>query len=171
MRSRCPAGLLGLVGAPGAGKSTLAAALASAVPGAVVVPMDGFHLTTARLREMDRVEQRGAPDTFDADGYVTLLRRIHTRRRAGRAGAGLRTDPSPKQSPMSSPSPRTRRWSAPEGNYLLLDSPPWTAVPSLLDETWFVDVPEALRVERLVARFVAFGLGPHRCNCPGHRGQ
>src|SRR5690606_2471025 len=71
--------LLGLVGAPGAGKSTLAQALADALgPRAQVVPMDGFHLANAELARLGRAERKGAPDTFDAAGYAALLRRLRT---------------------------------------------------------------------------------------------
>ena len=74
-----PAGrfVLGLSGAPGAGKSTLARALAVAY-GVPVVPMDGFHRPNAELAAMGRLDAKGAPDTFDAEGYAALLRRLHT---------------------------------------------------------------------------------------------
>src|SRR5213083_3243260 len=69
--------LLGLVGPPGGGKSTLAQALLAALPGrAVVVPMDGFHLANAELARLGRADRKGAPDTFDSAGYVALLRRL-----------------------------------------------------------------------------------------------
>ena len=69
--------LLGLVGAPGAGKSTLAAALlAEFADVAQVVPMDGFHLANVELERLGRRERKGAPDTFDSAGYVALLRRL-----------------------------------------------------------------------------------------------
>ncbi len=44
-----------------------------------------------------------------------------------------------------------------EGNYLLLDDGPWAAIRPLLDECWFVEVPEDVRLERLIARHVEFG--------------
>src|SRR5262245_1678528 len=71
--------LLGVCGAPGAGKSTLAGALATALGRrAVVAPMDGFHLAQAELDRLGRADRKGAPDTFDAAGYVALLRRLRT---------------------------------------------------------------------------------------------
>src|SRR5947207_15332686 len=71
--------LLGLAGAPGSGKSTLAAALAAALAErAIVVPMDGFHLANAELARLGRAGRKGAPDTFDAAGYVALLRRLRS---------------------------------------------------------------------------------------------
>lgn len=152
--------LLGITGAPGAGKSALAAALARNAPGAVVVPMDGFHLTTARLAELGRVDRRGAPDTFDAAGYVALLRCV-------RAAVDTVLAPDFDRS-IEEPVPRAIavRPDAPlvitEGNYLLLATPRWRDVRGLLDEVWFVEVPEQVRVERLVTRFVAHGMCPAR---------
>jgi len=70
--------LLGLVGAPGAGKSTLALALlqAAGADRAQVVPMDGFHLANVELQRLGRAGRKGAPDTFDSAGYVALLQRL-----------------------------------------------------------------------------------------------
>lgn len=145
--------LLGIAGAPGAGKSTLAATLADRV-GAVVVPMDGFHLSDEELRRLGRLERKGAPDTFDAAGYAALLRRLGedsstvSAPEFDRAGEAVVRDAIavPAHAPVVT-----------EGNYLLLDAPGWRDVRPLLDEVWFVETDEATRVERLVARFVDFG--------------
>jgi pantothenate kinase len=149
--------LLGLAGAPGAGKSTLAAALARSVPGAVVVPMDGFHRPTAWLAARGLVERRGAPETFDAKGYVALLAAL-------RAGGDVRAPDFDRTREEPVPDAITVPAGAPlvitEGNYLLLDIPPWHRVREQLHEAWFVEVPEAVRVERLVTRFVSFGHDP-----------
>ncbi len=146
--------LLGIVGAPGAGKSTLAAALHEAVPGSVVVPMDGFHLPTVRLSESGLVAERGTPRTFDAVGYLALLRRLRTIG-AMRAPAFDRSVEGPVAEAIDIPA------DAPlvitEGNYLLLESPPWSFIKGLLDATWFVEVDEGERLRRLIARHVEFG--------------
>jgi pantothenate kinase len=150
-------GLLGIVGAPGAGKSTFALALAAAVPGAVVVPMDGFHLPTSSLVPRGWVDERGTPRTFDAAGYVELLRRL-------RAGEDLRApafdrsieEPVPDMIDVPADAPLVIT----EGNYLLLDGAPWSSVPDLLDEIWYVEVPDDLRLQRLIARHVEFGRTP-----------
>ena len=69
--------LLGITGAPGAGKSTVAERVVAALgTDAVLVPMDGFHLADAELERLGRRDRKGAPDTFDAAGYVSLLRRL-----------------------------------------------------------------------------------------------
>ncbi|HJQ42874.1 MAG TPA: nucleoside/nucleotide kinase family protein [Jatrophihabitantaceae bacterium] len=146
--------LLGIAGAPGAGKSTLATALAGAIPGAVVVPMDGFHLTTAALTAHGWVAERGTPRTFDAVGYVGLLRAL---RADGPVLAPAfdrsREEPVPDAIAVADDVPLVIT----EGNYLLLESAPWAPVRALLDEVWFVEVDENVRVARLVERHVRFG--------------
>jgi pantothenate kinase len=150
--------ILGLVGAPGAGKSTLAHALAKQWPNAIqVVPMDGFHLANIELERMGRKQRKGAPDTFDAFGFIALLQRLRVQAaeevvyapsyertlEEGVAGA-IAVQPS---TPLI----------VVEGNYLLLSDSPWNQVQALLDETWFVDVPQDLRIGRLTQRHQKFG--------------
>lgn len=146
--------VLGITGPPGAGKSSLAEAVVSAVPGAVLVPMDGFHLAQRVLDVQGLADRKGAPQTFDRAGYAVLLRRIR--------------DQQPGDGPVYAPAFRRDieepiagviavHPSAPlvvtEGNYLLL----WPEVRVLLDEVWWVDLPDEVRRHRLVARHAAFG--------------
>ena len=79
--------ILGLTGAPGAGKSTVAGQLVDALGPALaeLVPMDGFHLADEVLRAMGRRDRKGAFDTFDAAGYASLMSRI--RDQTSRPGA------------------------------------------------------------------------------------
>lgn len=150
--------LLGIAGPPGAGKSTLAAQVAAAYPGvAVVVPMDGFHLAQTELERIGRADRKGAPDTFDAAGFVALLRRLRDphpgevvyapeyRRdlRNGVAGA----------IPVGPDAPLV----VTEGNYLLLGTDGFAPVADLLDEAWFVAPDDTVRLARLIARHEAFG--------------
>ena len=146
--------VFGLAGPPGSGKSTVAARLAEALRG-VVVPMDGFHLDNAELDRLGLLAVKGAPETFDAAGFVRLVERL------------VHAD-----GPVSVPSfdrvadctvdaaitvAADDRIVIVEGNYLLLDRPPWTALAGMFDRTGYIDVDDATRVERLVDRHVRHG--------------
>ena len=154
--------LLGITGAPGAGKSTLAGLVVAEVPGAVLVGMDGFHLAHETLTAMGRVDRKGAPETFDAAGYVALLRRIHGLHQwAGETVWAPRfhreiEDAVAGAVPVTADAPLV----VTEGNYLLLDEEPWNRVRDLLDECWYVDVPDELRRARLQARHERYGRTP-----------
>lgn len=154
--------LLGLVAPPGAGKSTLAAALAAARPGRVqVLPMDGFHLAQAELERLGRADRKGAPDTFDAAGFAALLQRL----RAQRPGDPVVYAPEFRRE-IEEPVAGAIAVAADtplllvEGNYLLLQDDGWAPVAGLLDACWYLDLPDAVRVPRLVARHVAHGRSP-----------
>jgi pantothenate kinase len=150
--------ILGLVGAPGAGKSTLAHALATQWQQAIqVVPMDGFHLANAELERLGRKSRKGAPDTFDAFGFIALIKRLRMQtanevvyapsyERSLEEGVAVAIAVQPS-TPLI----------VVEGNYLLLSESPWNEVQALLDETWFVDAPQDLRVSRLMQRHQQFG--------------
>lgn len=154
--------MLGIAGAPGAGKSTLAARLAEQLgTQAVLVPMDGFHLADVALARLGRLARKGAPDTFDGGGYVALLQRLRTAR--------------PQDAPVWAPMFEREleqplagaievRAEVPlvitEGNYLLSGDGPFAQIRTMLDACWFVEVPEELRRERLIARHERFGKPP-----------
>jgi len=155
--------LLGLVGAPGAGKSTLAAALlhAAGAARAQVVPMDGFHLANVELQRLGRAGRKGAPDTFDSAGYVALLQRLREqgpddpivyapefRREIEEPIAGAIAVLPSTQLVIT------------EGNYLLHDAGPWAGAAAMLDEVWYVDIDDAVREERLLKRHQQFGRSP-----------
>jgi pantothenate kinase len=153
--------LLGLAGAPGSGKSTLARALEQALPGrAQVVPMDGFHLAQVELRRLGRAERKGAPDTFDSAGYVALLRRLREQRADEIVYAPeFRREIEEPVAGAIAVLPGTQLVIT-EGNYLLLQEGSWGDVAPLLDEVWYVEVDDALRLERLVRRHQQFGRSP-----------
>ncbi|MBD7918355.1 nucleoside/nucleotide kinase family protein [Cellulomonas sp. Sa3CUA2] len=153
--------VLGIVGAPGAGKSTLAAQVAAAFGDAcVVVPMDGFHLAQTELERIGRADRKGAPDTFDADGYVALLRRL----RAPRPGHVVYAPEYRRdlRNPVAGAVavPHDVPLVVTEGNYLLLDDHGFGPVADLLDESWFVAPDDDVRLARLVERHERFGKPP-----------
>lgn len=154
-------GVLGIVGAPGAGKTTLTLALLAGLsarlgPDAVAhAPMDGFHLADVQLDRLGLRQVKGAPPTFDAAGYAAMLARAASdpddvywpgfeRELEQPIAAAIRI-------------PAQARLVLTEGNYLLLDEPAWHRARASCDEVWAVVVDPQVRVERLVARHHEFG--------------
>ena len=144
-----------LAGAPGSGKSTLATHVVAALgDGARVVPMDGFHYDDAVLEARGHRARKGAPHTFDAMGFLHLIRRLRAEDEVAipvfdrsmelsRAAADVVTADD--------------RFLVVEGNYLLLNEPPWTDLAPLFDLTVFLEVPVAELDRRLLARWAHYG--------------
>jgi len=161
--------LLGIAGPPGAGKSTLVDDLLRVLradppsgmdEGWVAhVPMDGFHLADVQLDRLGRRDRKGAPDTFDADGFLATLRRVVEEPESVVYVPGFERDLEQPVAAAIEVSP-TARLVVTEGNYLLLPLDPWPRVRALLAETWYVDLPAPERVRRLVARHVSSGKSP-----------
>lgn len=148
--------VIGIVGAPGAGKSTVAELLVRRLgPHAVLLPMDGFHLPQARLRELGRRDRMGAPDTFDVDGFAALLERV--RRDSGDLSAPGFDRTIEEATPGTVVIPAEARIVVVEGNYLLLDTDGWGQVGRMIDLVFCVEVEPGIRHSRLVARHEQFG--------------
>ena len=150
--------ILGIVGKPGSGKSTLSKNLIESFGTAntVIVPMDGFHLSNLQLDNLNRRSRKGAIDTFDVEGYVSLLERIKNDAESdiyfpifyreieeSHAAAGVVTS--------------KHKLVITEGNYLLNPDVEWGKIRSLLTESWFVDPQDDLRIERLIKRHQSYG--------------
>lgn len=161
--------IIGLVGKPGAGKSTLSSYLIKKLPKdtTALVPMDGYHLSNAQLAWLGRRDRKGAPDTFDSYGYAELLQRIrenhnqdiyfpifHREIEESIAAEGvIHSDTSLVLT---------------EGNYLLLGDAGWNRVAPTLTECWFVDVDDDRRMARLVARHIKFGKSSEEAHAWAH---
>lgn len=153
--------ILGIAGAPGSGKSTLAAWLQEQFGAgtAAVVPMDGFHLGNAIIDGTPLRDRKGAMDTFDAGGYLSLLRRLAARDEAVvYAPEFRRTLDEPVAASIAVPADVPLVIT--EGNYLLANQEPWKEIRAQLDEVWFLETPHELRISRLVDRHVSFGMAP-----------
>lgn len=158
--------IVAIAGAPGSGKSTLSAHLcqrlnAVATDGdiAAVVPMDGFHLDDGLLREQGTLARKGAPFTFDFGGLNSILSRLKANREdaiavplfdrdleIARGGARL--------------IPKGRKIILVEGNYLLLDLPPWSSLRQYFDLSVALSVPFPTLEKRLIARWTEQGFSP-----------
>jgi pantothenate kinase len=152
--------LLGITGAPGAGKSTVTRAVVDKLRADGIrvawVPMDGFHFTQAELVKRDLRDVMGRIDTFDADGYLALLSRL--RDQADQAVTAPDFDRNVEEPvPDAITVGPEVQLVVTEGNYLLDADEPWPAIRATLDEVWFVETHEATRVHRLLTRHVEFG--------------
>lgn len=151
--------LVAMAGAPGSGKSTLAGELDRRLRAqkcaSCVVPMDGFHLDNAVLSDRGLLPRKGAPETFDAEGFVHLVARLRggaevvypvfdRSRDLAIAGAGLVSTDT--------------QVVIVEGNYLLFDAAPWSGLASLWDLTVRIDVPLSELRGRLIQRWLSHGL-------------
>ena len=153
--------IIGIIGKPGGGKSTLSAFLHVNLPSdlVTVVPMDGYHLSNRVLIQLGRSDRKGAPDTFDVTGYAALLKRIRTETtsaiyypifdRAIEESIAAQGEVSPSVKIVIT-----------EGNYLLYDQMGWESISGLLDESWFVDTDDEIRLDRLIKRHIQFGRSP-----------
>jgi pantothenate kinase len=154
--------LLGITGPPGAGKSTLAAVVERGVNAerergfAAVLPMDGFHLSNRELEALGLRSVKGAPETFDVDGFVRLLERVRRDPASTLLWPAFERE-TERTVPDAITIASTTRLVVIEGNYLLLDRPGWREVRPLLDEVWYVDAPRDVLRERLLARALAGG--------------
>jgi pantothenate kinase len=149
--------IIGIVGKPGAGKSTLSSYLIEKLPkeSIALVPMDGYHLSNKELDVLGRRNRKGAPDTFDSNGYAALLQRIatstddvyfpvfHREIEESIAAEGVVTAKT--------------KIVLTEGNYLLHDQGGWKNVAPILTESWYVEVDDVVRLERLVDRHHFYG--------------
>ena len=153
--------IIGIVGKPGGGKSTLSKYLLKEMDPTLVsvVPMDGFHLSNKVLKALGRSERKGAQDTFDVKGFTTLIQRIKL------------DSADPIYYPVFDRSieesiaaqgvvyPSTRVVIV-EGNYLMHDQDGWQEISPLLDQSWYAFLDEDLRISRLISRHIAFGKDP-----------
>jgi len=154
--------IVAIAGLPASGKSTLARAVVDGLNAshpdegfAALLPMDGFHLDNGLLVALGLLERKGAPETFDADGFLALLRRVRDAtddvlhpifdrsREISINAAGV--------------IPVGARVVVVEGNYLLLDTEPWRSARELYDLTVFLNTSVEEIERRLIDRWLTYG--------------
>jgi fructokinase len=154
--------LIAVAGPPASGKTTLAHVLHQRLVGrgvpAGLLAMDGFHLDNSILERRGLLTRKGAPETFDLDGFAALLERVHRGdpviaptfdRRLDKSIAGV-FEIGAETSVI-----------VVEGNYLLLDEPGWRDLRRFWDDVVFLDVPEDVLEARLLKRWRDHGLSEH----------
>ena len=156
-----PRSIIGIVGKPGAGKSTVVSEIEKRFdPSQVsVIPMDGYHLSNEELISLDRRDRKGAPDTFDTQSFISLISKVknnpetelrfpifHREIEASKADEGV-VESGVKVIVV-------------EGNYLFSEEHNWEGVFPLLDHTWFIEISDEVRIERLIARHIRYGKTP-----------
>ena len=157
--------ILGLTGAPGAGKSTVASQICEALGSqlATLVPMDGFHLSNRVLEDLSRRDRKGAHDTFDNAGYANLMSRLRRQDPSATAQQGeviyAPTFRREIEEPVASALPvfGDVPLIVTEGNYLLLDRDAWPLAREQIDEVWFLAPSDEVRKARLVKRHQDYG--------------
>jgi pantothenate kinase len=156
-----PRTMIGIVGKPGAGKSTVVSEIQNrfSADEVAIIPMDGYHLSNEELIELGRRDRKGAPDTFDVAGFISLITKVkneiakdhtfpifHREIEASRADEGL--------------VPRNIKVIVIEGNYLFSEEYNWNKVFPLLDQSWFIEIDDEVRMQRLIARHIKYGKTP-----------
>jgi pantothenate kinase len=150
--------IIGIVGKPGAGKSTLTSHLIENLPkdSVSIVPMDGYHLSNLQLKNLGLSDRKGAFNTFDSNGYVSLLKRINTETDQDIYYPVFHREIEESYAADGVVLANTKIVLT-EGNYLLFDKAGWEKVAAELTEIWYININDSVRIERLVKRHEFYG--------------
>lgn len=148
--------LVAIAGAPGAGKSTLSETLLADLGAeAQVVPMDGYHLDNAELDAMGLRHRKGAPETFDVQGFSRLVAQLKS---GGPVDYPTFDRVADATVPGGGHVSADTRIVLVEGNYLLMNAPGWDRLQPFWDMAIWIDVPLAELEARLIQRWLDHGM-------------
>jgi len=150
--------IIGIVGKPGAGKSTLTSHLIENLPkdSVSLVPMDGYHLSNLQLKNLGLSDRKGAFNTFDSNGYVSLLKRINAETHQDIYYPVFHREIEESYAADGVVLANTKIVLT-EGNYLLFDKAGWEKVAAELTEIWYININDSVRIDRLVKRHEFYG--------------
>ncbi len=155
--------IIGVVGLPGSGKSTIAAKFVDGVNAhtsaktAVALSMDGFHLTKAALAQFAdpaaALARRGSPWTFDPAGLASKLQQLRNNPAESTTWPDFQHGVGDPVADAISVNPEVKLIIV-EGLYLLHREHGWN-LTGMLDECWYLDTSMDVAMERLVKRHMA----------------
>ena len=150
--------VVAIAGPPAAGKTTLAAQLHDALPATTaVLGLDAFHFDDIVLNARGDRARKGAPFTFDVEGYRRCLETLVTETSDDVAIPVFDRELEVSRN-AAAVVPSSCEVIITEGNYLLLDDEPWSGLAPLFDLTVFLDVNEATVHQRIIDRWLNHGL-------------
>ena len=159
-------GILAIAGVPGSGKSTLAQAVIGVLNDvqpavAVGLPMDAYHMTNDKLESLGLRSRKGSAQTFEAQHYFKHLAQVRDASKRVSLPTFDRTIDEPVYTGKTEhAADRQTRYIITEGNYLLLDSLPWTAIDQLADLRVWIDIPAERAKRQTIQRHIRFGRTP-----------
>ena len=150
--------IVAICGPPGSGKSTIAGLLVKRLGQcAKVVPMDGFHLDNRQLKNLGLLHRKGAPETFDAFGFLELVKDIRRTENLSFPVFDRDADKTIMDADNLGPE---HKIIIVEGNYLLLKKNPWSYLKDEFDLSVCLEVSDIDLEKRLTDRWIAHGLDP-----------
>ena len=147
--------LVAIAGPPGSGKSTVGKLLTDLMNKNLMktslLPMDGFHLDNETLEKSNLIQRKGAPETFDIDGFLSLIKELRSKNEIKVPLFDRSTDKVIKDAQTIS---REQDYLVIEGNYLLLDREFWRDLSKYWDYKIFLTVEQAVLKARLIKRWL-----------------
>jgi pantothenate kinase len=143
--------IIAVTGPPASGKSTMSATLEQEIGNACVVPMDGFHLSNEDLERQNLLSRKGAPQTFDVASFSKVIRAV---KEEGEVPFPTFNREQDCVIEGGGKVKKTDTTIIVEGNYLLLDAAPWSALAPMWDLSIQICVPIDILKNRLIERWI-----------------